>query len=351
MVPRASSFALVAHALIASVVASGCLTNLATGTTVHVMRLASPAIGRFNDPQLAEDAIPGGISQMEGLLVLRPDDAELHESLARAYSSFAFGFVVDHMEEAEQLGTPEGDERAEQYRQRALRLFGRAKEVGFEQMTLWEDDDGGAAGAMRRGIDSWNAYLARFDDRDQAPMLLWTAYAWAQVISLNRSDMDAVADLSFATALIEHVVHLDPTVNNYAPHGLRGGLIGGLPRLLGGQPEEARREFDRAIGATHRHNFMYIVMEARIVAVALQDRALYRRLLEEVLHGNAGVVLDWRLSNLLAQKRAQRYLAQLDDLIPPEEGAEGAEGAEPPAESSDDGAETTPAPPGPDAAR
>lgn len=331
----------------ACVLSAGCLTDIATGTTVHVMRVASPAMGRFNDIQLAEDAIPAGISTMEGLLVARPDDADLHESLARAYASLAFGFVVDHMEEALALDTEEGDARAEEHRQRALRLFGRAKEVGLEQMTLWEDDDGGAAGAISRGIEAWTAYLTKFDDTDQAPMLLWTAYAWAQTIGLSHADMDALSDLPYATALIEHVLRLDPTTGNYAPHGLRAGLLGGIPRLLGGRPDEARREFEIAIRATHRHNFMYLVMEARIVAVALQDRTLYRERLEEVLRADPNVVLDWRLSNLIAQKRARRYLAQIDDFFPPDEGAGGGQA---PAEGSGDGDETATPPAGEGAA-
>lgn len=304
-----------------ALLANGCenfLTNFAAGSTIRVLGRASPALQRSADPDFAEAALPGSITTMEGLMLIATDSEPLHLNLTRAYASYGFGFMEDHMEQAL---ADDNEERAEHYRARASAAYLRARAIGFEMMSIWEPDDGGVQGHLRRGIEGWRRYLQNFE-ASQAPQMFWTAYAWARWIGINRDNVDALADLPFVIALAERVRALDPTYYGYAPRTLMAGLIGSAPQAMGGRPQEARQEFEAAIAATGRRNLMYLVLEARIVAVALQDRALYRRLLEEVI--NAGDVdPDNRLSNQLAKRRAIRYLRQIDSLFLPEESGQG----------------------------
>ena len=63
---------------------------------------------------------------------------------------------------------------------------------------------------------------------------------------------------------------------------------------------------------------MYRVIYARNIAVPLQNRTLFREQLQAVI--DAGdVSADNRLQNLLAKRRARRYLSQIDDLFLPDE--------------------------------
>src|SRR5262249_52612459 len=159
----------------------------------------------------------------------------------------------------------------------------------------------GAEAAQHAGVDKWKEYLRQFS-ADQAPIMFWTAYSWVQFIGINKDDMDAVADLPLAIALAERVAELDPHYYMEAPQALLAGIHGWTSEQMGGHPRQAKEELDRVIAATQRHNFMYLVVEAKIVAVALQDRHLYRSLLEEVLNGDINVDPDQRLSNILAQR-------------------------------------------------
>jgi hypothetical protein len=63
---------------------------------------------------------------------------------------------------------------------------------------------------------------------------------------------------------------------------------------------------------------MYLVVEAQIVAVALQDRKLYQRLLTTTLEAPIDLDPNQRLLNQLAKRRAERYLGQIDKLFEPE---------------------------------
>jgi TRAP transporter TatT component family protein len=296
--------------------ALGCMTELAAGTTVKVISRAAPAVQRYEDIELAEEGMPASITTLEGLLQIRPEDTDLRALLARTYASFGFGFMEDRMEEAL---AKDDEANAERYRLRAGMAYRRARELALGSLTLWEDDDGGAEGHIKAGLPAWTAYLKEFDDaEDHVPTLFWAAYAWGRYIGLNRDDMNALADLPFVNALADRVFALDHTFMGYAPHALRAGLIGTAPAQLGGRPADAKKEFETAIRATGGKNLMYHVVEAQIVAVALQDRALYKSLLTTVVEAPTDLNPDERLLNQLAKKRAARYLAQIDQLFEPE---------------------------------
>src|SRR5688572_23188091 len=195
MIARQSALLL----FVLGLLASGCFTQLAAGTTVKVIGRAAPAIQRFEDTELAEQAMPASISTLEGLLEIRPDDTDLRALLARTYSSFGFGFMEDRMEEAL---AKDDEANAERYRLRAGMAYRRARELALGSLTLWEDDGGGADGHIKKGLAAWTEYLKEFDDaEDHTPTLFWAAYSWARYIGLNRDDMNALADLPFVSAL------------------------------------------------------------------------------------------------------------------------------------------------------
>jgi TRAP transporter T-component len=297
---------------------SGCsMTQLAAGSTVTIIGQAWPAIERYEDPDLAEEAIPASIATMDGLLEIRPKDTELRVLLAEAFGSYGFGFMEDHMEAAL---ADDDDKGGEHFRKRAAMAYSRCRELALGSLTLWEDADGGAEGHVKKGLPAWTEYLKKFDDAPkQVPTLFWGAYCWGRYIGINRDDVNALADLPYVSALADRVMALDPTYYGYAPHALRAGLIGTAPAQLGGKPEEAKKEFEAAIAATQGKNLMYLVVEAQIVAVALQDRALYQRLLNTTLSAPVDLDVNQRLVNQLAKRRAERYLAQTDQLFAPEE--------------------------------
>jgi tetratricopeptide (TPR) repeat protein len=312
MIARQSALPL----FVLGLLASGCFTQLAAGTTVKVIGRAAPAIQRFEDTELAEQAMPASIATLEGLLEIRPDDTELRTLLARTYSSYGFGFLEDRMEEAL---AKDDEANGERYRLRAGMAYRRARELALGSLTLWEDDGGGADGHIKKGLAAWTEYLKEFDDaEDHTPTLFWAAYSWARYIGLNRDDMDALADLPLVNALADRIFVLDHTFMGHAPHALRAGLIGTAPAQLGGRPEDAKKEFEIAIAATGGKNLMYHVVEAQIVAVALQDRALYKRLLTTVIEAPTDLNKDERLLNQIAKRRAERYLGQIDQLFEPE---------------------------------
>ncbi|MDP3276468.1 MAG: TRAP transporter TatT component family protein [Deltaproteobacteria bacterium] len=302
---------------------AGCLSQIAAGSTASIVGRGSVALSRMADPEFVEAAIPGSAATLESLMITIPSNEILRLTLTRSYASFGFGFMVEHMEDAL---THDDMERADHFRARGTAAFLRARTVGFEMMSIWEPDDGGVEG-NRRNLERWRNYLRNFERREQGGQLFWTAYAWVNFINLNKDDPDAVADLPFVIALAERAKDLDHEFNDFAPHALLAGIMAATPPALGGRPDLAMAELEYVIQQTRGQNLMYRVILARNVAVPMQNRELFRTQLQLVL--DAGDVSeDQRLSNVLAKRRARRYLAQIDDLFLPDMPAESAPAGE-----------------------
>ncbi|MEZ4288767.1 MAG: TRAP transporter TatT component family protein [Polyangiales bacterium] len=145
-----------------------------------------------------------------------------------------------------------------------------------------------------------------FKKKSDAEALLWTGQAWGAFINMNMEDMATIADVPFAKAMVERSVELDPSFFFSSGKMLLGTIAS---QELGGDMENSKRLFEEALAQTERRNLLIQLNMARYYAVQMGDQKLFRDLLEEVV--KAGDVLpESRLSNVIARRRAERYLGQ-----------------------------------------
>jgi len=263
---------------------------------------------RFFDYEIAGAAMPATIVQLEGMLRSDPTNRFLLLQLTKTYVGYAYGWVEDRVEELE---LEHNDFRASAYeRSRAHRIYGRAKELGFYQMRL---DASGLERAIEGGDENFRRWLTRnFTDRDDAKVLFWTGSAWGSEIGTSESGLADSADLPFARALVERSVALDP---DYA-HASGLGFLGAVEAsVLDGDMERARDYFERGIERTDRHSFSLLVNMANTFAVQTEDRELFVSLLREVLSAEDRDP-SARLANLVARRRARRYLDHVEAKFP-----------------------------------
>ena len=300
LVPQLLGLFLVAAAI------SGCdLTKLTANTTVDVFAEAAPAFDQHWDYEFAGQAAPGSIIQLEGVWRITPDNEVLLLQLAKSYTGYAYGWVEDDLEQVD----PMDFQREEHLRQRARLMYIRARNFAFRAIRNEED---GFDAAREAGLESFEQWLdENFDDAEDAPILLWAGYSWGSAINVSRDDPMMIADLPFAKALVEHSVELDPTYYNAAGLTFMGVVTA---EELGGDPENAKPLFERALDITDRRALIVQYNYAKSYAVRTQDRELFESLLNEVLE--AGDVLpEARLANKIAKRRARRLLRQADDLF------------------------------------
>ena len=98
------------------------------------------------------------------------------------------------------------------------------------------------------------------------------------------------------------------------PEGLVGDE-GTSTALLVKLLDAAEPLWTRALEVTERKNLLAIVNMARTYAVKRQDREMYVSLLREVLEAG-DVAPEQRLTNMIAKRRAARYLRLVDERFP-----------------------------------
>jgi hypothetical protein len=293
------------------VVMTGCggLSTFAADTTASFLADAAPAVRAYFDYETAGYAAANGLIQLEGLHRVSPGNERLTLSLVQSYVAYAFGWVMDRQEEAQFAGRYEEADREEQ---RAYLMYQRAHQL---TLRLMRERDAGIDQVLTGDPDKLAAYLrVHYDQRDRdIELVFWAAVAWGSSIT-NAPSLDALVDLPAVKVLAQHCVRLDERYENAGALTLLGGFEASYPQQLGGNWAKGKAYFERAIALTGRSNHIHHINFARTYAVNAQDKALFVSLLQEVIEaGDRGD--EVRLSNKVARRRAERYLAHIDDLF------------------------------------
>jgi hypothetical protein len=287
----------------------GCdLSRFTANSSANLFVRGSGGLEQHFDYDLVGEGLPGSILTLEGVFRIVPDNQDLGIALMRAYVSYGYGWVEDEVEQVQDRGDLEEEERLTG---RARLLYERARNVGLHLMRL---RDRGVDDAMTGGYEDWVRYLdTRFTSREDVPILFWTGYAWGSAVNAGRDDPELILSLPLARACMERAVELDESYYNYAGLTFLGVINASLPEDLGGDLDRARGYFERALEATDRKFFAVQFSYARTFAVARLDRNLYIRLLREIVDGGDPEP-SARLANRMTRRRAIRWLRRTDQM-------------------------------------
>ncbi len=299
---RAAVLCLLAVALLAGV--PGCsLKRFAANSVANSLANGPDVFSSDDDPELVREAVPFGLKTMESLLQIVPKNRGLLLAACRGFTQYAYAFVQTDADEIE----PTDYTRATELRDRARRLFVRARDYGLRDMDLGYR---GMARDLRANPDS---AVKRFKVKD-VPTIFWTAAAWGSAISLGKDDATLLADLPAVRALIQRGVALD--------EGFEGGslheamiVLDAMPPAMGGSPERARDHFRRAVDLSHGFRAGPYLTMAQSVSVMNQDRREFHELLEQALAVDPSRDSTQRLANIMAQRRAKRLLEREDEFF------------------------------------
>jgi len=257
-----------------------------------------------NDPELIRGALPFSLKLIESLLAQSPDHRGLLLSAASSFTQYSWAFVQEDADEAEDRDVRE----AEVLRQRARRLYLRARDYGLRGLEL---DHPGFAKALRE-----NAASAVKDARaEDVPFLYWTGASWGAVISLSKDDPDLLADLPLVEALLRRGLELEEGYDYGALHEFMITFEGSRSDTMGGSAAKARQHFDRAMELSGGDRAAPLVDLAESVSVRNQDRAEFESLLRRAIALDPDAKTEWRLANLVMQRRAKWLLGRADLLF------------------------------------
>jgi hypothetical protein len=288
---------------------SACdLNRVAVDTTAGVLAAAEPSARSYFDWESAGYASAAGIVQFEGLHLVSPDNDRLSLTLVKAYMAYAYGWVMDAYEEADQRGDYD---LAEHHKQRAFLMYTRARDIA-ERIIARRDPS--FPEQLRKDPKTFAAYLqARFGNED-LPALFWMMMAWTSAIN-NSTDASDLADMTAVRAIAEWVVVRNPGYEDAGALVFLGGFESSYPPALGGHPEKGKAYFERALKLTGRKNHIVLVNYAMLYAVSVSDRALFLSLLREIVEAR-DLGSAYRMTNKVARRRAGRALRRTEELFP-----------------------------------
>ncbi|MSP59130.1 MAG: hypothetical protein EXR72_02115 [Myxococcales bacterium] len=288
----------------------GCsdfLNKFTTDSTAPVLKIASRSMDAESDTTFAREAAPGSLKTVDGFLMASPENPDLLEIVSQGYTQYAFGFLEDDLEML-----PEGDSPQRQALiDRATGIYDRAHQFALRLVKLSDENFPKALQADTATLEQALTNLKP----PSAPGLFWAGLSMGSAINLHRDDMDRVADLPRAIALLERAHQLNADYFNHGAAMSLGVVYASQGKAVGGNPDKAKVYFDEVITATKGRYLMAQVLYARFYATVTQDRELFVKTLTTVLATPPSVWPEQRLANELAHRRAARYLKQVDDLF------------------------------------
>ncbi len=226
--------------------------------------------------------------------------------LAQAYSAYALVFLEDEYEAAEDMS--DAQEKAQV---RARDMYMRGHRFG---LSLLEQRHPLMREAIEKGGKMLEGELSSCTHLDVRG-LFWTAMPLASAVNLSREDVEMIALMPTARALMAKVLELNETYYEAAPHMIFGALYGSVGKMLGGDPAKGKKHFEKALELTKRRFLLVQVMYAMTAAVQLQDRALFDKLLKEVVDAELSIYPEQKLANVAAKRRALRLQQKADELF------------------------------------
>ena len=257
-----------------------------------------------DDPELIAAAVPFSLKLMESLLESSPRHEGLLLAATSGFTQYGYAFV---QQDADRLETKDVAAAAEA-RTRARGLYLRARDLGLRGLTVRHP---GFAEALRRDPRTTLSTLTRRD----VPMLYWTAAAWGAALSLSKEIADLIADQPTIEAMIDRALALDESFDNGSIHGFLISYESSRQGATGDPNARSRAHFDRAVVLTGGNLASPFVSYAEAVSVAKQDRPEFEAMLNRALAIDVNARPEWRLANVVFQRRARWLLARIDELF------------------------------------
>jgi predicted anti-sigma-YlaC factor YlaD len=289
---------------------SGCsIKKIAIKQVGDALADSGTTFASDNDPQLVKDALPFSLKLIESLLAESPQHRGLLFAASSGFTQYAYAFIKEEADETE----PDNLDLAMQMRRRARGLFLRARDYGVRGLETRHK----GFGAL---LNKDPQLAVKETNSGDVALLYWTAASWGMAITLSKNEPDLIVDQPIVEALIDRALELNEAFDNGAIHTF---LITYEPVRQGaaGDPlERARKHFERAMVLSKGYQAGPLVSLAESVSIAERNRNEFQSLLQQALAIDVNEKPEYRLANLVMQRRARWLLSRTDELfLPPDQ--------------------------------
>jgi predicted anti-sigma-YlaC factor YlaD len=290
-------------AILSLVFCTGCsIKKIAINKLGEALAAGGTTFSSDDDPELVKAAVPFSLKLMESLLAESPKHAGLLFATSSGFTQYAYAFIEQEADEMEDKDLA----AAQAMRARARRLYLRARNFGLRGL---EAKHPGFAPALRAHPKE-AVRVARVAD---VPLLFWTAASWGLAISPDNPQL--VAEQPIVEALIDRALELDEAYGGGAVHSFLITYEMSRQGGKGDSAERARQHFKRAVELSRGQQAGPFVALAEAVTIKKQDLQEFESLLGRALAVDPDAQPEFRLANLIAQRRARWLLSRKEELF------------------------------------
>jgi hypothetical protein len=296
--------------LLNRVVATACLALVvaclpACSVRQHLLQQAADELSQptvhEEDIGLAREASAFYLQIAEGVLRALPQHLPLAQSVTSGLTQYAYAFLSTEADRVESQSLSQ----AQALRERAARMFERAKTHGLRSLTLSQPD---LLQSLAKGHGAQSGPNTSVKP-EAVGLAYWTAAAWGGQIALSTDSPEVVADLPLAASLANKAWQANPRYGDGALASLMGTLELARP---GGSRSRALQYFDEALLVSQGQNPGVWVAKAEGWAVDQQDRPAFEAWLGKAMEVSAG---KRDLSSQIMRERAKWLLSQADSIF------------------------------------
>lgn len=260
---------------------SAC-TNVITGNVIQ------PAIGNLqqqSDIELVCDGAPAYLLMLDSMLVSSPDNSKLLLTAAQSFSAYATALA----------------ECGEENQTRISAIAAKAKQYGQSLLTQHFPLD--------KNLEEIEQALQQ-QSKDDVEELFWGTYGWLTWIQSEKGSPASIADVVIIEKIMARLLALDPAFQGGSIHVFFGTYYAAKPTMFGGRPDLSRSHFEKALTFSQRKFLLTQTSYATTYARITMDQDLHDSLLKEVMSFEVEKAPEFLLSNRIAQRRAEKLLAE-----------------------------------------
>ena len=288
-----------------AVLGSGCsVKRMAVNKVGDALAGGGTTFASDDDPELVKAAVPFSLKLMESLLNESPRHKGLLLAASSGFTQYAYAFVQEDADEMEDKDLA----AAEEMRGRARRLYLRARNYGLRGLEVRHK---GFDKSLRANPKSAITVATAKD----VPLLYWTALSWAAAISLSKDNPDLIAEMPCVEAMMDRALALKEAFDYGAIHTYFITYEMSRSGGTGDPAARSRQHFERALALSGGQQAGPMLSFAEAVCVQKQDLKEFESLLKQALAINPDAKPEWRLANLVMQRRAKWLLSRTDQLF------------------------------------
>jgi hypothetical protein len=251
-------------------------------------------------------ALPFSLKLIESLIDESPNHRGLLLAAARGFSVYSYAYVDFDAE----VMADESFEGARELRGRARRFYLRAHRYGVRGLNLFYS---GFGSNLLHDPESAVHMVEDKKAQDILPFLYWSAASLGLAIASAKNDAAMLARIPEVEALLERSLELDETWDEGALHEFYITLQGAKPGKV--DVDVVRTHYERALELSEGKRASVYLAYAETVSVPSQRAGEFRDLVAKALAVDPNAYPALRLTNLVAQRRAEWLLSRIEVLF------------------------------------